>query len=1073
MATHREAKFPAEPYIDPTPLPKRVPHVAEVGTTSAPLKSASFFIGAGCEKYNDDFMLCKAENRDPEHCLKEGRRVTRCVQHMINQLQINCEAEWNAHWNCLERGNQEFYNCRDLERPFNKCVFDKLKLKKTIPGSPPGQPQVHEKPNQVYKPFQNVRSWQHCSAALARLSRLFSLARRSLVKLSPLNEAVIKQRIKLVRRPLPIPAELADELPMTNASNGAHNLWGIQSACGRSSDTHPAFWVVFDNARYLFTPGESIARATTAQRIRVKKIRACFLSRLDPDAASGLASIILNAAASGQSKLQIHGPRDVDHLIASYRLYVRRPALSLSVHEPEERTDSPAIAYRDENVIVYTLPLLPPTTDSTSVAPQEAADEQQAKQKRRAAIDDMFRGTELDSLKPVFRTDASTSRASSSSQGNQQEQTPAWSHIRLPAPKAVDRGPSSYLIVGPRRPGKLSPGMAIARGIKPGPIYAKLKAGDPVQNNKGEWVDPIAEGIVSGGESPGAVLSLCCPSLDHLPALLAIDFQALLDQHRAVLRIVMHDVGKKVAKDKRYIDWKASFKPDVLHVVSREDDTTDHLQITSSVLNQHRLHRLDPDIFPLPSHTPGNPKQPKSIYWDSQVRLSVSATPREGYGTDLEHLTSLNHPNDSSEMTSLVTFSARAGQTRTEKEDSELKGFREYESQIASAREKVAAEAALLRTRELAPGDDIIVTPLGTGSASASQFRNCSSTLVQSQKATVLLDCGEGTWGQLCRRFGRVEAVKILLDLDVVFISHAHADHHIGLARLLYERAKRKPHLHKPMYLICPYFAEVYTSEQQYLTNLGLNDHGAKSVKILDAMYLIKPSRRAQPSHNNETARSEQTRKLVQALCESVGFKSIETTFVRHRGRCYGIRFDLSDGSSFVYSGDTRPADSLVQLGKGATLLIHEATIDDSMPAMAAEKGHSTFGQAMQVARSMGAKYCLLTHFSQRYPKFVSVTSSAESSHGPVFVEAFDGMSIRLQDFYKWKHYLEPLETLLRRIERDEDDESPHIDDETVPTVDTIEPEPEIQPRGRKPKARKIGEPSPSKQAKKAKRSSS
>ena len=27
----------------------------------------------------EDFMLCKSENRDPEHCLKEGRRVTRCA----------------------------------------------------------------------------------------------------------------------------------------------------------------------------------------------------------------------------------------------------------------------------------------------------------------------------------------------------------------------------------------------------------------------------------------------------------------------------------------------------------------------------------------------------------------------------------------------------------------------------------------------------------------------------------------------------------------------------------------------------------------------------------------------------------------------------------------------------------------------------------------------------------------------------------------------------------------------------------------------------------------------------------
>ena len=27
----------------------------------------------------EDFMLCKAENRDPGHCLKEGRKVTRCA----------------------------------------------------------------------------------------------------------------------------------------------------------------------------------------------------------------------------------------------------------------------------------------------------------------------------------------------------------------------------------------------------------------------------------------------------------------------------------------------------------------------------------------------------------------------------------------------------------------------------------------------------------------------------------------------------------------------------------------------------------------------------------------------------------------------------------------------------------------------------------------------------------------------------------------------------------------------------------------------------------------------------------
>jgi NADH dehydrogenase (ubiquinone) 1 alpha subcomplex subunit 8 len=66
-------------FRDPTAMPDDVPKVDEVGASSAPLKSAAFFIGAFCREYNEDFMLCKNENNDPEHCLKEGRKVTRCT----------------------------------------------------------------------------------------------------------------------------------------------------------------------------------------------------------------------------------------------------------------------------------------------------------------------------------------------------------------------------------------------------------------------------------------------------------------------------------------------------------------------------------------------------------------------------------------------------------------------------------------------------------------------------------------------------------------------------------------------------------------------------------------------------------------------------------------------------------------------------------------------------------------------------------------------------------------------------------------------------------------------------------
>lgn len=33
-------------------------------------------------------MLCKAENRDPEHCLKEGRKVTRCAAELCVDLSL-------------------------------------------------------------------------------------------------------------------------------------------------------------------------------------------------------------------------------------------------------------------------------------------------------------------------------------------------------------------------------------------------------------------------------------------------------------------------------------------------------------------------------------------------------------------------------------------------------------------------------------------------------------------------------------------------------------------------------------------------------------------------------------------------------------------------------------------------------------------------------------------------------------------------------------------------------------------------------------------------------------------------
>jgi ribonuclease Z len=73
------------------------------------------------------------------------------------------------------------------------------------------------------------------------------------------------------------------------------------------------------------------------------------------------------------------------------------------------------------------------------------------------------------------------------------------------------------------------------------------------------------------------------------------------------------------------------------------------------------------------------------------------------------------------------------------------------------------------------------------------------SNLVQIPNwGSILLDAGEGTWGQIARRFGsqilahatESPAHQILRDIRCIFISHLHADHHMGLSKVLALRRK-------------------------------------------------------------------------------------------------------------------------------------------------------------------------------------------------------------------------------------------------------------------------------------------
>jgi ribonuclease Z len=108
--------------------------------------------------------------------------------------------------------------------------------------------------------------------------------------------------------------------------------------------------------------------------------------------------------------------------------------------------------------------------------------------------------------------------------------------------------------------------------------------------------------------------------------------------------------------------------------------------------------------------------------------------------------------------------------------------------------------------------DDAEIIFTGTSSAVPNKYRNVSGIYVRmpppatsssvSERNAIFLDCGEGSYGSLVRRLGREVSQFTSKDngglrcvddavacISLVWISHMHADHHLGTLRLIVERA--------------------------------------------------------------------------------------------------------------------------------------------------------------------------------------------------------------------------------------------------------------------------------------------
>lgn len=63
--------------------------VEEVPVGTPYLMAGAPHMGKYCEAQNNEFMLCRSENKDPRKCLDDGKVVTACAMDFLRKVRNN------------------------------------------------------------------------------------------------------------------------------------------------------------------------------------------------------------------------------------------------------------------------------------------------------------------------------------------------------------------------------------------------------------------------------------------------------------------------------------------------------------------------------------------------------------------------------------------------------------------------------------------------------------------------------------------------------------------------------------------------------------------------------------------------------------------------------------------------------------------------------------------------------------------------------------------------------------------------------------------------------------------------
>ncbi len=267
---------------------------------------------------------------------------------------------------------------------------------------------------------------------------------------------------------------------------------------------------------------------------------------------------------------------------------------------------------------------------------------------------------------------------------------------------------------------------------------------------------------------------------------------------------------------------------------------------------------------------------------------------------------------------------------------------------------------------------------LGTAGSVPTPMRGLPAVAVRRTDELFMFDCGEGVQRQMIRaRVGFHRKMK-------VFISHIHGDHMLGLPGMIQTMAlmdrKQKLEVFGPVG-IKAFIKGIHDTVQFTLTfPIEITEIARPGLLCGEKEYKVYTARTDHEIFSLAYALVEAPRpgRFNTEKAKALGVPEGPLWSKLQRGEKVALPNGLlvkpeeivgepRAGRKIVYSGDTRPCRSLVELAENADLLVHESTFDDELTQRAQEDGHSTPSQAAEVARKSRTKHLILTHISARY----------------------------------------------------------------------------------------------------------